>query len=196
MSYEPSRSMLGAKGGEMTAHAVGRSTIEARAWHGLSVHWAWLGGGFVLGFAVPFVFADVLQINRDVLLRDLRTLRGRPVRAVVAIDWLRPRAGGDAALGRCASAGARCRRRACGSRHTDGGCDRSTGGRSISSVRSHGGRRLRHHGRDAPVGVPDPRGVRGVRGFSPEPTSCGQGRDRHRCSSRIARNDVRLPRRL
>ena len=34
-------------------------------WHGLSVHWAWLAGGFVLAFAVPYVLADVLEINRD-----------------------------------------------------------------------------------------------------------------------------------
>ena len=32
---------------------------------GLSRHWAWLGGGFVLAFAVPFLFADLLEINRD-----------------------------------------------------------------------------------------------------------------------------------
>jgi hypothetical protein len=39
---------------------------EVRVWHGLSVHWAWLAGGFVLAFLVPFLFADVLDINRDV----------------------------------------------------------------------------------------------------------------------------------
>ena len=27
--------------------------------------WAWLAAGFVLGFAVPFLFADVLQLPRD-----------------------------------------------------------------------------------------------------------------------------------
>ncbi len=32
---------------------------------GLSAHWAWLAGGFVFAFAVPFLFADVLEINRD-----------------------------------------------------------------------------------------------------------------------------------
>ena len=71
----------------MTAHAVGRSTIEARVWHGLSVHWAWLGGGFVLGFAVPFVFADVLQINRDVSY-------GIYALSVVGLFWLWSRSTG------------------------------------------------------------------------------------------------------
>jgi hypothetical protein len=33
--------------------------------HGVSVHWAWLGGGMALAFAVPFLFADVLAIHRD-----------------------------------------------------------------------------------------------------------------------------------
>jgi hypothetical protein len=31
----------------------------------VSQHWAWLGGAFVVAFAVPFVFADVLEIERD-----------------------------------------------------------------------------------------------------------------------------------
>ena len=31
----------------------------------LSVHWAWLAGGFVVAFAVPFVLADRLEIDRD-----------------------------------------------------------------------------------------------------------------------------------
>jgi hypothetical protein len=30
---------------------------------GVSVHWAWLAGGFVVAFAVPFLLADL--INRD-----------------------------------------------------------------------------------------------------------------------------------
>jgi hypothetical protein len=50
----------------MTAHAVGRHTLaEVRVWHGLSVHWAWLAGGFAVAFAVPFLFADVFDMNRD-----------------------------------------------------------------------------------------------------------------------------------
>jgi len=32
---------------------------------GHSPHWAWLGWGFALAFAVPFLFADLLEINRD-----------------------------------------------------------------------------------------------------------------------------------
>ncbi len=50
----------------MTTHAVGRPVrAEVRVWHGLSVHWAWLAAGLALAFAVPFLFADVLEINRD-----------------------------------------------------------------------------------------------------------------------------------
>jgi hypothetical protein len=29
------------------------------------MHWAWLAGGFVLAFSVPYVLADVLEIDRD-----------------------------------------------------------------------------------------------------------------------------------
>ena len=51
----------------MSTHAFGRVPhAEVRVWHGLSVHWAWLAGGFVLAFAVPYVLADVFAINRDV----------------------------------------------------------------------------------------------------------------------------------
>lgn len=50
----------------MSTHAIGRSaSAEVRVWHGLSVHWAWLAGGFALAFAVPFVLADVLEVDRD-----------------------------------------------------------------------------------------------------------------------------------
>ena len=50
----------------MTTHAVGRhARAEVRVWHGLSVQWAWLAGGFAVAFAVPYVLADVLEINRD-----------------------------------------------------------------------------------------------------------------------------------
>jgi len=57
---------LPAKGGEMTAHAFGRDPgVGVRVWHGLSAHWAWLAGGLVLAFAVPFLFADLIEVNRD-----------------------------------------------------------------------------------------------------------------------------------
>jgi hypothetical protein len=50
----------------MSTHAVGRPTA-GRVGERLriSVHWAWLAGGFVIAFAVPFVLADVLETNRD-----------------------------------------------------------------------------------------------------------------------------------
>jgi hypothetical protein len=50
----------------MTTHALEREPGTAvHAWHGLSVHWAWLVGGLALAFAVPYLLADVLEINRD-----------------------------------------------------------------------------------------------------------------------------------
>ncbi len=50
----------------MSTHVLGR-----RAPHqfgvrvGVSSHWAWLTSGFVVAFAVPFLLADLLVINRD-----------------------------------------------------------------------------------------------------------------------------------
>ena len=29
-------------------------------------HWAWLGCGFAAAFSIPFLLADVLELNRDV----------------------------------------------------------------------------------------------------------------------------------
>jgi hypothetical protein len=52
----------------MTTHAFGRpasDVSDVRVWHGLSVHWAWLACGFVVAFAVPFLLADVIGMNRD-----------------------------------------------------------------------------------------------------------------------------------
>jgi hypothetical protein len=50
----------------MSTHAFEHSShVEARVWHGLSVHWAWLAGGFVLAFAVPYLLADAIEIDRD-----------------------------------------------------------------------------------------------------------------------------------
>ena len=50
----------------MSTHAAGpHAGGHARLGLGVSVHWAWLAGGFLLAFAVPFVLADTLAINRD-----------------------------------------------------------------------------------------------------------------------------------
>src|SRR5687767_14158114 len=54
------------KGGVMSTQALGphaRPRVAVRL--GVSAHWAWLAGGFVVAFAVPFLFADLLDINRD-----------------------------------------------------------------------------------------------------------------------------------
>jgi len=49
----------------MSTHAVGRAHADVRMWHGVSEHWAWLAGGLVFAFAVPFLLADVLELQRD-----------------------------------------------------------------------------------------------------------------------------------
>jgi hypothetical protein len=50
----------------MSTHAVGRRTHgRLRVGIGRSAHWEWLAGGFVVAFMVPFLLADVLEINRD-----------------------------------------------------------------------------------------------------------------------------------
>ena len=50
----------------MSTHAIGgRVHGRAHVRSGASAHWAWLAGGFLLAFAVPFVLADVLEIDRD-----------------------------------------------------------------------------------------------------------------------------------
>jgi hypothetical protein len=50
----------------MTTHALERVSGRAdHVWYGLSVHWVWLAGGFGLAFAVPYLLADMLEINRD-----------------------------------------------------------------------------------------------------------------------------------
>jgi hypothetical protein len=62
------------KGGTMTTHAYRRPPhAEVRVWYGLSVHWAWLAGALAFAFAVPFLLADVLELNRD-LFYGLYTL--------------------------------------------------------------------------------------------------------------------------
>jgi len=57
----------------MSTHAVRHHTVRAGMRLGVSAHWAWLGGGFVVAFAVPFLLAEthsvfgvVFEINRDV----------------------------------------------------------------------------------------------------------------------------------
>jgi hypothetical protein len=51
----------------MSTHVLGRRT-QSRAGlrFGVSAHWAWLASGLVVAFVVPFLLADVLEINRDV----------------------------------------------------------------------------------------------------------------------------------
>jgi len=49
----------------MSTHALNRHGGRVGVRLGASVHWAWLAGGFVIAFAVPYLLADVLAINRD-----------------------------------------------------------------------------------------------------------------------------------
>jgi hypothetical protein len=66
MAALESGAMLAQKGGVMSTHALGRHARPRVAVRlGLSAHWVWLAGGFVVAFAVPFLFADLLEINRD-----------------------------------------------------------------------------------------------------------------------------------
>ncbi len=71
----------------MTTHALGRAESGARVWHGLSAHWAWLAGGFALAFTVPFLFADLLAVDRDLFY-------GIYALSVVALFWLWSRSTG------------------------------------------------------------------------------------------------------
>ena len=66
----------------MTTHAFGRQRrTEARLWHGVSIHWAWLAIGCALAFAVPFLLADLLETNRDLFY-------GIYALSVVGLVWL------------------------------------------------------------------------------------------------------------
>jgi hypothetical protein len=49
----------------MGTHAVGHDAPRVGIRLGVWEHWVWLAGGFVVAFAVPFVLADVLEMNRD-----------------------------------------------------------------------------------------------------------------------------------
>lgn len=69
----------------MSTSTFGRH--EARAALHVSPHWAWLGAGIVLAFAVPFVLADLLEINRDVYY-------GLYAGSVLGLFWLWSRATG------------------------------------------------------------------------------------------------------
>ena len=71
----------------MSTHAVDRHSGRAGVRLGVSAHWAWLGAGFALAFAVPFVFADRLGIGRD-LFYGLYAL------SVVGLFWAWSRATG------------------------------------------------------------------------------------------------------
>jgi hypothetical protein len=64
----------------MTTQVLGRPASEVRVWHGLSVHWAWLAGGFVLAFAVPFLLADMIEMHRDLFY-------GVYALSVIALFW-------------------------------------------------------------------------------------------------------------
>lgn len=50
----------------MSTHAAGRHGGHVGAALGVSVHWAWLARGLALGFVVPYLLTDVLDVQRDV----------------------------------------------------------------------------------------------------------------------------------
>ena len=51
----------------MSTHSIPRATTRAESIRttGISPHWTWLVRGLALGFVVPFVLTDVLELNRD-----------------------------------------------------------------------------------------------------------------------------------
>jgi len=71
----------------MSTHALRHARAETRVWHRLSIHWAWLAGGLVFAFAVPYVLADVLGMNRDLFY-------GVYAAAVAGLFWLWARSTG------------------------------------------------------------------------------------------------------
>jgi hypothetical protein len=48
----------------MSTHTLPHTGVLARR-TAVSPHWIWLMGGFLLGFTIPFVFADTLELDRD-----------------------------------------------------------------------------------------------------------------------------------
>ena len=51
----------------MSTHSIPRATAgpEAARRAGISPHWTWLARGLAVGFVVPFVLTDLLDLNRD-----------------------------------------------------------------------------------------------------------------------------------
>ena len=51
----------------MSTHSIPRATARAESIRstGFSPHWTWLVRGLALGFVVPFVLTDVLELHRD-----------------------------------------------------------------------------------------------------------------------------------
>jgi hypothetical protein len=64
----------------MSTSALSRHDARTGALR-ISPHWAWLGAGFVLAFAVPFLLADVLGIDRDLYY-------GLYAASVIGLFWL------------------------------------------------------------------------------------------------------------
>ena len=157
----------------MSTHALGR---DARNRVGLrirvSTHWAWLGGGFVLAFVVPFLLADrhavfgvVFEVNRDLfygvyalVVAGLFALwsrsTGYDLVAAVKRRW-------PAAL-RSRPGGRRCRPGSVG-RAYGGLRPRVRMGLELDRCPRVARDPLRSHGWTTPVRVSNPRRLRGVR---------------------------------
>jgi hypothetical protein len=50
----------------MTTHALTHTGARSPTATTAATHWLWLLGGLVVGFLIPFVLADTLELNRDV----------------------------------------------------------------------------------------------------------------------------------
>jgi hypothetical protein len=78
----------------MSTQAVRHRPVRVGTHLGVSVHWAWLAGGFVVAFAVPFLLAEArsafgvaFEVNRDLYY-------GAYALAVIALFWLWSRSTG------------------------------------------------------------------------------------------------------
>ena len=95
----------------MSTNAFGRVPhAEVRVWHGLSAHWAWLAGGFVLAFAVPFS-SRTCSRRTATSSTGSTPLRSSGYSPFGRIDRVRPRRGCQAPLdgGTAARVGRRSR---------------------------------------------------------------------------------------
>jgi hypothetical protein len=163
---------------------------------GLSAHWAWLAGGFVVAFALPFLLADVLEINRDLFYG----LNATAVLGLIGF-WARATAYDlVAAVKRRWQWAVALRAVFAGVMafmvvRTEDATARPDGFETIGALLWRG---VVYGVADGLLlsGVPDPRRLRRLGGRPAERSPRRQGRGRCCCAACLTRDDGRLPRRL